>query len=393
MTLRLANVYGPRQLAKLEGGVVAIFMERLAAGDGVRIFGDGEQTRDFVYVGDVVAAMLAAAARAAASSTSAPASRRASTRSTTPAGGSPAPTRRPSTRRRARATCCAACSTPAARAASSAGRRRDRSSTASPRRGAGRRPAERDAGGARPAGTNQAPMEHSLAPLELRRPWRTTAVVATRVAVLELVAIVALGIALLAEPVAKRVREHAVGPAMPKAAAPPPAPVATKETVLPTLARADTSVLVLNGNGRTGAAGDAAARVDGAGYIVAGTANASSTGYRRSVVMYRPGRRRGRAARARPEDPRRRPARRRAPGRAAGRARRADRRRALASPRCAIAARTSSSTGPDGPYAVEPVRAVEILERRVEVAAGAELEEAELVPRLGVPGWSSTASA
>jgi UDP-glucose 4-epimerase len=60
VTLRLGNVYGPRQLAKLEGGVVAIFMERLAAGEGVRIFGDGEQTRDFVYVGDVVGAMLAA---------------------------------------------------------------------------------------------------------------------------------------------------------------------------------------------------------------------------------------------------------------------------------------------------------------------------------------------
>jgi UDP-glucose 4-epimerase len=60
VSLRLGNVYGPRQLAKLEGGVIAIFMERLAAGEGVRIFGDGRQTRDFVYVGDVVQAMLAA---------------------------------------------------------------------------------------------------------------------------------------------------------------------------------------------------------------------------------------------------------------------------------------------------------------------------------------------
>jgi len=60
VVLRFANVYGPRQLAKLEGGVVAIFTERLRAGAGVTIFGDGEQTRDFVYVGDVVAAVLAA---------------------------------------------------------------------------------------------------------------------------------------------------------------------------------------------------------------------------------------------------------------------------------------------------------------------------------------------
>jgi UDP-glucose 4-epimerase len=61
VALRFANVYGPRQAASLEGGVVAIFLERLAAGDGARIFGDGEQTRDFVYVGDVGRAPLAAA--------------------------------------------------------------------------------------------------------------------------------------------------------------------------------------------------------------------------------------------------------------------------------------------------------------------------------------------
>jgi UDP-glucose 4-epimerase len=60
VALRFANVYGPRQLAKLEGGVVAIFTDRLRAGEAVTIFGDGEQTRDYVYVGDVVAAVLAA---------------------------------------------------------------------------------------------------------------------------------------------------------------------------------------------------------------------------------------------------------------------------------------------------------------------------------------------
>ena len=64
VALRFANVYGPRQLAKLEGGVVAIFSDRLRAGDKVTIFGDGEQTRDYVYVGDVVAAVLAAIGRA-----------------------------------------------------------------------------------------------------------------------------------------------------------------------------------------------------------------------------------------------------------------------------------------------------------------------------------------
>jgi UDP-glucose 4-epimerase len=61
--LRFANVYGPRQLPKLEGGVVAIFTDRLRTGKGVTIFGDGTQTRDFVYVGDVVEAVLAAIGR------------------------------------------------------------------------------------------------------------------------------------------------------------------------------------------------------------------------------------------------------------------------------------------------------------------------------------------
>ncbi|HZB76648.1 MAG TPA: NAD-dependent epimerase/dehydratase family protein [Solirubrobacteraceae bacterium] len=63
VALRFANVYGPRQLAKLEGGVVAIFTDRLRSGAPVTIFGDGEQTRDYIYVGDVVAAVLAAIGR------------------------------------------------------------------------------------------------------------------------------------------------------------------------------------------------------------------------------------------------------------------------------------------------------------------------------------------
>jgi UDP-glucose 4-epimerase len=60
VSLRFANVYGPRQAPKLEGGVVAIFLDRLAAGEPATIFGDGGQTRDFVYVADVVAGLLAA---------------------------------------------------------------------------------------------------------------------------------------------------------------------------------------------------------------------------------------------------------------------------------------------------------------------------------------------
>jgi UDP-glucose 4-epimerase len=60
VTVRFANVYGPRQDSSLEGGVVAIFLERMARDEETAIFGDGGQTRDFVFVGDVAAAALAA---------------------------------------------------------------------------------------------------------------------------------------------------------------------------------------------------------------------------------------------------------------------------------------------------------------------------------------------
>jgi UDP-glucose 4-epimerase len=59
--LRYANVYGPRQDAEGEGGVVSIFDRRLASRDALTIFGSGEQTRDFVYIKDIVRANLAAA--------------------------------------------------------------------------------------------------------------------------------------------------------------------------------------------------------------------------------------------------------------------------------------------------------------------------------------------
>jgi UDP-glucose 4-epimerase len=60
VALRYANVYGPRQSSKGEAGVVAIFIDRLLAEQSPIINGDGKQTRDYVFVGDVVAANLAA---------------------------------------------------------------------------------------------------------------------------------------------------------------------------------------------------------------------------------------------------------------------------------------------------------------------------------------------
>jgi UDP-glucose 4-epimerase len=61
--LALANVYGPRQDPHGEAGVVAIFAECLLHGEPVTVFGDGEQTRDFVFVDDVVDAFVRAATR------------------------------------------------------------------------------------------------------------------------------------------------------------------------------------------------------------------------------------------------------------------------------------------------------------------------------------------
>lgn len=60
-SLALANVYGPRQDPHGEAGVVAIFAGRLLSGEPCTVFGDGEQTRDFVYVDDVVDAFARAA--------------------------------------------------------------------------------------------------------------------------------------------------------------------------------------------------------------------------------------------------------------------------------------------------------------------------------------------
>lgn len=63
VALRYANVYGPRQSSRGEAGVVAIFADRMLRGEPVTINGRGDQTRDFVYVGDVVAANMAVSER------------------------------------------------------------------------------------------------------------------------------------------------------------------------------------------------------------------------------------------------------------------------------------------------------------------------------------------
>ena len=60
VALRFGNVYGPRQDVHGEAGVIAIFCGRLRRGEPLRVFGNGEQTRDYIYVGDLVDAIATA---------------------------------------------------------------------------------------------------------------------------------------------------------------------------------------------------------------------------------------------------------------------------------------------------------------------------------------------
>ena len=60
VTLRLANIYGPRQRTDLEGGVIAIFIGCWKRGEPITLFGDGSYERDYVYIGDVVESVLGA---------------------------------------------------------------------------------------------------------------------------------------------------------------------------------------------------------------------------------------------------------------------------------------------------------------------------------------------
>ena len=128
----------------------------------------------------------------------------------------------------------------------------------------------------------------------LVRSWRTATFVATAVAAFELLVLVGVAVALFGQPVVgwvqgsdgptahatqKKSRSAVKGVATP----PPPAPA------VPQLARKETSVLVLNGNGIAGAAHSAGQLVRSKGYVVTSVGNAPRSDYRRTVVMYRPG--------------------------------------------------------------------------------------------------------
>lgn len=129
----------------------------------------------------------------------------------------------------------------------------------------------------------------------IARPWRTAMFVAVGVAAVELLLLIVVGGALLAKPDHGPNRTAAARKATTpanatkakatagKASAGKAAPAAAE------LPRRRVSVLVLNGNGRQGAAAAAASRVSRRGYRIGGVANAPSTDFTRSLVMYRRG--------------------------------------------------------------------------------------------------------
>lgn len=136
-------------------------------------------------------------------------------------------------------------------------------------------------------------MEHSLPALELSRPWRRATIVAGSIAVVELALIVVLAAALLGRPMVERLDAQAAaataGPAAQQAAAATAAKPAAGRPLPPPLPRGETAVLVLNGNGRSGAASQAGGVIKGRGYILAGVGNAPRRDYQRTIVMFRPG--------------------------------------------------------------------------------------------------------
>ena len=126
--LALANVYGPRQDTIGEAGVIAAFISKMLAGESPTIYGTGEQTRDFVFVDDVVHAFAVAASRASGrSSTSARGSRTTWARSSSCWRSSPASRASRSTGRPGQATSFGTTWTWRSRRRSSAGSRGPRS--------------------------------------------------------------------------------------------------------------------------------------------------------------------------------------------------------------------------------------------------------------------------
>ena len=133
-----------------------------------------------------------------------------------------------------------------------------------------------------------------LSPDALIRPWRRATLVASLVAAIELVALLALAFLLLAKPLSHAIEHRATATALAPPAKKTAAPVVHHLVKAPAIGKAkltrkQTSVLVLNGNGRAGAAHTLAAQLQHLGYTIRGAGNAPRSDYATSVVMFRPG--------------------------------------------------------------------------------------------------------
>lgn len=139
-------------------------------------------------------------------------------------------------------------------------------------------------------------MDHR-ADLPTTPPWRSAAFIAVSVATVELLILLVVGIWLFGKFFTDEVSKATDPTTVARVAVERelkergqlPQKTEAKPDAKPLLARGETSVLVLNGNGVTGAASDTANRVRGKSYLIAGTGNASRTDYPRSIVMFRPG--------------------------------------------------------------------------------------------------------
>ena len=132
-------------------------------------------------------------------------------------------------------------------------------------------------------------MEHSLPPTNVAPHWRTATLVAAGVAAVELLVLMVIGLPMLGHSVSSHVRtaaEHKVFAPVPE-----PTKQAQQKDTTRLLPRGKTSILVLNGNGQSGAAAQEGRMVHRLGYRIAGVGNANRTDYAHTIVMYRPGRR------------------------------------------------------------------------------------------------------
>ena len=133
-------------------------------------------------------------------------------------------------------------------------------------------------------------MDHPLPGSDaLVRPWRTAAYVAVAVAAVELILLLVIAGGALVDAASARLQLEARDRALAPVSSPKPAARKPSRAPAAKRPRSDTVVLVLNGNGRTGAAAAAASQVRSKGYRIGHVGNASRSDFGRCIVMYRPG--------------------------------------------------------------------------------------------------------